>query len=58
MALFVARHQHSAERCPEGDPQMGPMLLDHVSTGNVSNQHRCLLPLAASLSGSLADCPL
>jgi hypothetical protein len=38
MTLFVARHQHSAERCPAGDPQMGPMLLDHLSPGNASKQ--------------------
>ena len=32
MALFIVRHQHSAEVCPAGDPQMGPMLAQHVST--------------------------
>jgi hypothetical protein len=31
MALFVARHQHAADRCPAADPQMGAMLLDHLS---------------------------
>jgi hypothetical protein len=34
MPLFVAKHQHSAETCPAGDPQMGPMLAQHVSHGN------------------------
>jgi len=34
MALFVALHQHDAETCPAGDPQMGPMLLQHVSRPN------------------------
>jgi hypothetical protein len=31
MALFVARHQHAADRCPAADPQMGAMLLDHLA---------------------------
>jgi hypothetical protein len=34
MALFVAKHQHSAEVCPAGNPQIGPMLAQHVSHGN------------------------
>lgn len=34
MALFVARHQHSAETCPAGNPQIGPMLAQHVSDGS------------------------
>jgi uncharacterized protein DUF3303 len=34
MPLFVAKHQHSAETCPAGDPQIGPMLAQHVSHGN------------------------
>jgi hypothetical protein len=34
MALFVAKHQHSAEVCPAGNPQVGPMLAQHVSHGN------------------------
>jgi hypothetical protein len=34
MALFVVRHQHPAERCPAQDPQMGAMLLDHLSEQN------------------------
>ncbi len=32
MTLFVAVHQHAPERCPAGDPSMGPMLLSHLST--------------------------
>ncbi len=36
MALFVARHQHQADRCPAADPQMGPVLLQHLSPGNAS----------------------
>jgi hypothetical protein len=31
VSLFVVKHQHSAETCPAGDPQMGPMLAQHVS---------------------------
>jgi hypothetical protein len=36
MALFVTRHQHDAEACPAGHPQMGPMLLQHVSKANAA----------------------
>jgi len=36
MALFVTRHQHGAETCPAGHPQMGPMLLRHVSKANAA----------------------
>lgn len=35
MALFIVRHQHAAERCPAGDPEMGAMLLNHLSRPNV-----------------------
>jgi hypothetical protein len=38
MALFVARHQHQADRCPASDAQMGPLLLQHLSPGNASAQ--------------------
>jgi len=38
MALFIVRHQHAAERCPAADPQMGAMLLNHLSRSNV-RQH-------------------
>lgn len=36
MGLFVVRHQHPAERCPAQDPQMGAMLLNHLSAENAS----------------------
>ncbi len=36
MALFVAQHQHPADRCPAMDPQMGPMLLSHLSPANAA----------------------
>jgi hypothetical protein len=38
MSLFVVQHQHAAERCPAGDPQMAPMLLKHLSAEN-TRQH-------------------
>jgi hypothetical protein len=34
MSLFVVEHQHSAETCPAGDPQMAPMLLQILSPEN------------------------
>jgi hypothetical protein len=36
MSLFVARHQHPAERCPANDPLMGPMLLRHIGRENAA----------------------
>ena len=38
MALFVVRHHHAAEHCPAQDPEMGAMLLNHLSRPNV-RQH-------------------
>jgi DMSO/TMAO reductase YedYZ molybdopterin-dependent catalytic subunit len=38
VALFVVRHQHPAERCPAHDPDLGAMLLNHLSRPNV-RQH-------------------
>jgi ribosomal protein L7Ae-like RNA K-turn-binding protein len=34
MSLYFVRHQHSAETCPAKDPQMGAMLLSHLSPLN------------------------
>lgn len=34
MSLFVVQHKHSAETCPAGHPQMGPMLVQHVAPEN------------------------
>ena len=31
MSLFVVQHKHAAETCPAGHPEMGPMLLKHLS---------------------------
>jgi hypothetical protein len=36
MTLFVAVHRHAPERCPAGDPSMGPMLLNHLSAANAA----------------------
>jgi DMSO/TMAO reductase YedYZ molybdopterin-dependent catalytic subunit len=35
MALFIVRHQHTAERCPAADPHMGATLLNYLSRPNV-----------------------
>ena len=37
MSLFVVQHQHPAERCPAGHPEMGPMLLKHIAPPNAAN---------------------
>ncbi len=34
MSLFFVRHQHTAETCPARDPNMGAMLLSHLSPRN------------------------
>lgn len=34
MSLYFVRHQHSAAACPAKDPQMGQMLLQHLSKQN------------------------
>lgn len=31
MSLYFVRHQHPAEHCPAKDPQMGSVLLQHLS---------------------------
>ena len=36
MSLVVTRHQHPAERCPATDPQMGSMLLEHLTPENAA----------------------
>jgi hypothetical protein len=38
VALFVARHQHPADRCPAKDPAMGQMLLSHLGAANAREQ--------------------
>ena len=37
MSLYFVRHQHSPETCPAKDPQMGGMLLQHISKPNARN---------------------
>ena len=34
MSLYFVRHQHSAETCPAKNPEMGQMLLTHLSRMN------------------------
>ena len=34
MSLYFVRHQHTPETCPAKDPQMGQMLLAHLSRMN------------------------
>jgi len=34
MSLYFVRHSHNAETCPAKDPQMGAMLLTHLSPPN------------------------
>ena len=34
MSLYFVRHQHSAETCPAKDPEMGQMLLQHLTKQN------------------------
>ena len=50
MALFVARHRHSPEACPAGHPQMGPMLLRHLSPEN-ARQYGVRIQAEAVLDG-------
>ena len=37
MSLFVAQHQHAPERCPAANPQVGHMLLAHLSADNAAS---------------------
>jgi hypothetical protein len=34
MSLYFVRHQHAAETCPAKDPNMGQLLVEHVSQTN------------------------
>ena len=68
MALFVVQHKHSAETCPAGHPQMGPMLVKHVSKSNakkfgvnilgdavINNSHTFVLIVDAPDSGKVKE---
>jgi DMSO/TMAO reductase YedYZ molybdopterin-dependent catalytic subunit len=35
MGLFIVRHEHTPERCPAQDPDMGAMLLNYLSRPNL-----------------------
>jgi DMSO/TMAO reductase YedYZ molybdopterin-dependent catalytic subunit len=35
MALFIVRHEHPPAQCPATDPEMGALLLNHLSRPNV-----------------------
>ena len=35
MSLYVVRHEHEPARCPASDPDLGAMLLNHLSRPNV-----------------------
>ena len=34
MSLYFVRHQHDADTCPAKNPEMGQMLVQHVSKSN------------------------
>jgi uncharacterized protein with GYD domain len=34
MSLYFVRHQHTAETCPAKNPEMGEMLVQHVTKKN------------------------
>lgn len=34
MALYFVRHQHAPDHCPAKNPEMGQMLLQHLSKSN------------------------
>lgn len=34
MSLYFVRHQHSPETCPAKNPEMGQMLLQHLTKSN------------------------
>jgi ribosomal protein L7Ae-like RNA K-turn-binding protein len=34
MSLYFVRHQHSSETCPAKNPEMGQMLLQHLTQAN------------------------
>ncbi len=34
MSLYFVKHQHTAETCPAKNPEMGQMLLNHLSRMN------------------------
>jgi len=68
MSLYFVRHQHSADTCPARDPQMGAMLLQHISPMNarkfgvnihedavIDNQHTFVLIVDAEKPDQVED---
>jgi len=51
MPLFVAEHEHPADRCPAGNPQMAPFLLQILSNEN-SKKHGITIHADAVASGA------
>jgi hypothetical protein len=38
VSLFVAKHQHNPEACPAKNPELGAMLLEHLSDESAAKQ--------------------
>jgi hypothetical protein len=68
MSLYFIRHEHDAETCPARDPNMGQMLLEHISPNNarkfgidihgeavLDNQHTFVLIVDAADKTSVED---
>ena len=68
MSLFFVRHQHSTNTCPAKDPEMGQILLSHLSPPNarkfgvsilgdavLDNQHTMVLIVEANQKNSVED---
>ena len=51
MSLFVVEHQHAAETCPAGNPEMAPMLLQILSEPNAA-QHGITIHGEAVVDGA------
>lgn len=68
MSLYFVRHQHDAQTCPAQDPEMGAMLLSHLSPSNaikfgvdirsdavLDGQHTFVLILEADRQNQIED---
>jgi hypothetical protein len=68
MSLYFVNHQHNAETCPARDPEIGNMLLKHISPTNANNfgvnvladavldgEHTFVLVLEAKDENSIRD---
>jgi len=56
MPLFVVKHQHPAETCPAGHPQMGPMLLQHIAPANATENFGVNIHGEAVVDGAHTFC--